>query len=205
MTTALALPVRNEKSLREQQERALAAWCSELARRLSVDPTAAGDREMQMDARRQLAGWQRTRVAMQACLARRRRAWTSCTPEPRAVLVHRNPWMRSQLSKELVRRGLRVIGEAEDGAVAVALAIVEQPDLLVLEDRLPWVSPLDVVEVVHHFAPGTAIAVQLEDTADAPEMLEVGATAVFSRDVKPDEVCERCVDVLVAEQLEQPA
>jgi hypothetical protein len=205
MTAALTLPVRSEESLREQQERAMVAWRSELARRLSVDPATAGDREMQMDARRELAGWQRTRVAMQACLVRRRRTRTSYTAEPRAVLVHRNPWMRSQLSKELVRSGLRVIGEGEDGAVAVALSIVELPDLLVLEDRLPWVSPLDVVEVVHHFAPGTVIAVQLEDPADAPELLEAGATAVFSREIRPAEVCECCVDVLMAESLEQPA
>lgn len=200
--TGLALPVRNETELRDLQARGLEAWRSELARRLSVDPSTAGDREMQMDARRQLAGWQRTRVAVQACLARQSRGATTYTAEPRVVLVHRNPWMRSQLSKELVRSGLRVIGEGEDGAVAVALSIMEQPDLLVLEDRLPWVSPLDVVEVVHHFAPSTVIAVQLEGASEAPEMLVAGASAVFSREVRPAELADGCIELLMADSLE---
>jgi DNA-binding NarL/FixJ family response regulator len=104
--------------------------------------------------------------------------------------------MRNRIQKELGELGIQVVGEAEDGALAVALAVLEQPELLVIEDRLPWVTPLEVVSEVHRFAPRTVVAVQLDDTSEAASLLDAGAAAVVGRSTRPGEFCECCVAAL---------
>ena len=203
--TVLPLAARDPAGLAQDQEQGLAAWRRDIARRLARDPEAEPDREAQMDARRRLAGLHRTRSAVLACQARRDRGLTPVGDSPRAVVVHRSGWLRGRLAQELGEKGVTVVGEGEDGAVAVAMALVEQPDLLLLEDRLPWVTPIEVVDEVHRYAPHTVVAVQLEDGAEAAEMLAAGATAVFGRGVRPSELCERCVDLIVTEALEPSA
>jgi len=186
--------------IRDQQQ-GLAAWRQDLTRRMSRDPQAEPDREGQMDARRKLAALRRTSSALlagQGCLAVSPR-------RPRAVVAHRNRWLRARLAEEFEPLGISVIGEGEDGAVAVAIAVAEQPELLVLEDRLPWVTPLEVVEQMRRFASHTAVVVQLEDSAEAADLLAAGATAVFSRGLRPVELCACCADVLVAGALERTA
>lgn len=203
--TAVSLPVRDPADLARDQQRGFRAWQADFERRLARDPESEADREAQMDARRKLAGLHRTRSAVLACQTRHERGLQPFDDRPRAVVVHRNDWMRSRLAREFEDLGVAVIGEGDDGAVAVALAVVEQPDLLLLEDRLPWVTPVEVVEDVHRFAPHTVIAVQMEDSGQAFEMLEAGASAVFSRSVRPSQLCECCLDALRAETVARSA
>jgi len=203
--TSAQLPSRDVAELVRDQQKGIAAWHGDIARRLARDPQAEPDREAQMDARRRLAGLYRTRSAVLACEARRDRGLAPTAEAPRAVVVHRNAWLRGRLAQGLKDQGVQVVGEAEDGAVAVAMVVVEQPDLLLLEDRLPWVTPLEVVDEAHRYAPHTVVAVQLEDSAEASDMLAAGASAVYSRGVPPDQLSEHCVDLLVAEALERSA
>ena len=194
--TVLPLPTRDAAELVRDQQQGLAAWRRETTLRLAQDPETEADREAQMDARRHLAGLQRTRSAVMACQARREKASAAAGEAPRAVVVHRDDWMRERINAELTSLGIQVVGEGEDGAVAVALVIVEQPELLVIEDRLPWVTPMEVVAEVHRFAPHTVVAVQLEDSSQAGQLLEAGAAAVIGRSTRPAELCECCVEAL---------
>jgi hypothetical protein len=196
--TVLSLPLRDAAELVRDQQEGLAAWHRETTRRLALDPETEIDREAQMDARRHLAGLQRTRSAVMAMQSRRDRGLAATGDEPRAVVVHRDEWMRKRITAELAQLGVQVIGEGEDGAIAVAMAVVEQPELLVIEDRLPWVTPLEVVSEVHRFAPRTVVAVQLEDTSDAAGLLDAGAAAVVGRMTHPAELCGCCLDALRA-------
>ena len=202
--TALPLPVRDVTELVKDQQQGLAAWRRDLARRLERDPETEPDREAQMDARRRLAGLHRIRSAVAACEESRSNGLVASEDRLRAVIVHRSTWLRARLAEELQRLGIQVVGEGEDGAVAVAMALVDQPELLILEDRLPWVTPLEVVEEVHKYAPNTVVVVQIEDSVEAEEMVAAGATAVFSRTVHPDELSAACAD-LVAGGLQRTA
>jgi hypothetical protein len=196
--TVLSLPLRDAAELVRDQQQGLEAWRRETTRRLALDPETEIDREAQMDARRHLAGLQRTRSAVMAMQSRRDRGLAATGDEPRAVVVHRDEWMRKRISAELAQLGVHVIGEGEDGAIAVAMAVVEQPELLIIEDRLPWVTPLEVVAEVHRFAPHTVVAVQTEDTTDAASLLEAGAAAVVGRMTPPAELCACSMDALRA-------
>ena len=201
----VTIPAREPQTLLREQQLGVRAWQADLALRLERDPSTAGDREAQMDARRTIAGLQRARSASKALLARRARGLEPDVHGPRAVVVHRNEWLRARLADELEARGVHVVGAGADGAAALAMAVVEQPDLLLVEDRLPWVSPLDVVADVSHFAPHTVVAVLAEDTAETAELVAVGAAAVFSRAVHPEDVSESCMDLLVTGALGLPA
>ena len=158
-----------------------------------------------MDARRTLAGLQRARSAAKALLARRSRGLAPEVHGPRAVVVHRNEWLRARLGVEFEARGIDVVGVGADGAAALAMAVVEQPDLLLLEDRLPWVSPREVMTDVARFAPHTAVAVLAEDNAETVELEAAGAAAVFSRAVHPEEVSESCLGLLATGAMGLPA
>lgn len=199
-------PVRDASELAQDRQRGLARWREDLEARLAHGENAAHDRQSQQDARRERAVLERTRSAVSECLARRMRALvTSDDGQPRAVVAHRSGWVRAKLVEEFAALGVRVVGDCEDGVEALALAVVEQPELLVLEDKLPWLTTLAVVGGAHDFAPHTAVAVQVEDAGEADAMLGAGAAAVFSRAVRPDQLCECCVDVLVSEALAHPA
>jgi DNA-binding NarL/FixJ family response regulator len=153
---------------------------------------------MRIDARRRVEALQRTQQALQdradrsvqesVALLRARPA--------RAMLVHRNTWLRTKLSVGLQAHGLEVLGEFEDGADGLGSAIAEQPDLLVVEDRLPSVSGLELVRQAQHYLPRAVVAAQVEDERGVTSMLEAGARAVFSRRVPPALLAEQIADYL---------
>jgi len=199
-------PVRDASALAQDRQRGLARWQEDVEARLTHGGDVAHDRQSQQDARRERAVLDRTRSAVSECLGRRMRAVEDAEDlHPRAVIAHRSGWVRARLAEEFEGLGVRVVGECEDGAEALALTVVEQPELLLLEDKLPWVTTLDVVIGARDFAPHTAVAVQIEDAGEADAMLGAGAAAVFSRAVRPPQLCECCVDVLVSEALARPA
>lgn len=188
-----ALPEGLDTDLVRRQHVAVQSWRAELGRLLSAH--AGG--ELPEAERMVLRGWLRTRAAVDACLVRQARGEAEPLAHgPRAVVVHRDAAFRAAIEAELVERGLRVLGGGKDGAVAVALAVVEQPDLLVLDDELAGLPPLEVVAAVRRFAPRSVLALQLTGSATAPELLQAGATFVFERDTPAGAVCARCTDAL---------
>jgi CheY-like chemotaxis protein len=195
---------RDVGELARDQQEGLARWRGDLERRLQRDPEQERDREAQMDARRELAGLHRTEEEVAALQARRSRP-SSGSGRTRAVVVHRSEWLRARLVKELQDQGAEVVGQGEDGAEAVAFAVVEQPDLMILEDRLPWVMPLEVVREARDYAPRTFVAVLVEAGVEADRLLEAGAHAVLGRTVKPHEVISSCLETMAHEGWRQSA
>ncbi|MBW8801467.1 MAG: hypothetical protein JF597_50390 [Streptomyces sp.] len=165
------------------------AWHAAFRRHLEQDQRTAVEatREMRLDARRRVEALQRTQRALQDRADRsvqESHAILHARPA-RAMLVHRNEWLRTKLSVGLQIEGLEVLGEFADGADGLGSAIAEQPDLLVVEDRLPSVSGLELVRQAQHYLPRALVAAQVEDERGIAPMLEAGARAVFSRRVPP--------------------
>ncbi len=201
------LPLRDAAQLVRDRQEGLAAWRADVEAKLALEVPAGVDRAQQVDARRQHAALERVHTAVTECLGHRMRIVPGGDRDehPRAVVAHRSDWLRARLAEEFADLGVDVVGEGEDGAEAVAMTVVEQPDLLLIEDRLPWLTGVEVVQAVREFAPRTAVAVQLEDAAGADALVAAGASAVFSRSVQPAQVCLACIDLLVAESLARPA
>lgn len=191
--TAIALPEGLDADLVRRQHLAVEEWRAELARR--VERARTGD--LADEGQASLKGWLRTRAAVDACLLRQARgdAATSAVG-PRAVVVHREPSFRAELEQALTGRGLRIVGGGKDGAVALALAVVEQPDLLVVDDDLPSLATAELLAAVRRFAPLTAVLVRTDSGEETAALLAAGASAVLSRHLGPEAVGASCAELV---------
>jgi CheY-like chemotaxis protein len=178
----------------------LDAWQREAAARRPGE-RARLTREQRLDLSRRSAA---ERHEQQALQRRAGEQMTRCDQllhvplRTRAVLAHRSPWVRDKLEACLQARGVDVLASQDDGADAVAAVVLEQPDLVLLEDRLPTLTGLQVVHRVRRCAPRTAVGVQLLDAGAAAAMLEGGADAVFMRSVAADEMVDALLGLLAS-------
>lgn len=179
---------------RERQQAAMAAWSRQAELLAQHAENESTSREARMDAQRRLEALHRTQQAL-----RSRTETRSGTPpegHPRAVLVHRNEWLRDKLSLHLAELGVQVLAEAEDGADGLGIAIAEQPDILVLEDRLPSLPAVELVAGIREYVVGALVGAQVEHQEDVPKLVEAGADAVFSRRVPPSVMAEELAGLL---------
>ena len=149
-----------------------------------------------MDARRRDAAVTRVETEMQALL--RHQAREHPGPEPCVVIVHRSAWVRARLRHEFDLLAINVFGESDDGAQGLALALVGQPELLVLEDKLPWVSASDLVANVRCFSSHTTVIVHAEHSGAADDLLALGARAVLGRATPLSELADHAHQLLSA-------
>jgi DNA-binding NarL/FixJ family response regulator len=77
----------------------------------------------------------------------------------RILLVDDHPLTRSALSGLLIQHGFDVVGEAEDGAEAVARADELQPDLILLDLSMPGLDGLTALPRLRDAAPGCEVVV----------------------------------------------
>jgi CheY-like chemotaxis protein len=114
------------------------------------------------------------------------------------VVAHRNPWLRDTVAKRLGDEGIDVVGLFEDGADCAGTLVAEQPDLLLVEDRLPTMSGLEVVLRARQFAPRTVVGAQALDAGSVAALFDAGATAVFARRVPPADMIAQLLAHLAA-------
>jgi DNA-binding NarL/FixJ family response regulator len=104
--------------------------------------------------------------------------------------------------QRLMREGLRiilenaedieVIGEAEDGLIAIQLAESQQPDVILMDIRMPLLDGIEATERIRQQeAPGPRIL--LLTTFDTPELvvegMRAGATGYLLKDCSTEELC----------------
>jgi CheY-like chemotaxis protein len=194
-----AIGGRNELDLMTSQLAAIDAW--HRARRASeaAAASAALTREMRLDASRRAEARRREEQALLARAEvelRRSGEGSGGRVQVRAVLAHRNAWLRNTVARRLEQLGVAVVGVFEDGADVAGTVVVEQPDLVLVEDRLPTLSGLEVVQRVRTFSPGSVIGVQVLDGDAVQPVVEAGAQAVFTRRIPPVEIAEQLVACL---------
>jgi DNA-binding NarL/FixJ family response regulator len=103
--------------------------------------------------------------------------------------------------QRLLREGLRIIldaapditvvGAAQDGVEAEALAAAEQPDVMLLDIRMPRCDGIEATRRVLQVSPGTRVV--LLTTYDMPEMVvegvQAGAVGFLLKDSSAEELC----------------
>jgi len=186
---------RTQLELLKAQLAAVDAW--NLARRAApdVDPGTVS-REMRLDLGRQVEARRREHLAVIAWAEQHLREAggdLSAAARRRAVLAHRNAWLRDSVAAKLQDLGVDVVGAFEDGADAAGTVVVEQPDLVLVEDRLPTVSGLELVQRIRAFSPATVVGVQCLDEGGVTTFLQAGAEPVFTRRVPPGDMAEHLV------------
>jgi CheY-like chemotaxis protein len=194
---------RLETEVLADQLRGISAWNA--ARRAiemaeNAAESSARSREMRLDLDRRMEVIRREHEALirrtEEQLAASARVLRTIAPA-RAIVVHRNEWFKDKLIDGLIDGGIDVIGRLENGADGVGVAVAEQPDLLVVEDKLPMISGEEVVRQVRQFSPRTIAVVQVSYDDAVASALEAGARTAFTRRVPPAEVA-REICLLVA-------
>jgi CheY-like chemotaxis protein len=168
-----------------RQQAAAAAWTRQAALLTELAAAETTSREERMDAQRRLEALHRTQEALQARIRDHADPQPPPSDRPRAVLVHRNAWLRDKLTLQLAELGVHVLAEAEDGAEGLGIAIAEQPDIVVLEDRLPSLPAVELVAALREYVEGALVAAHVEHQEDVAALVEAGADAVFSRRIPP--------------------
>jgi DNA-binding NarL/FixJ family response regulator len=100
--------------------------------------------------------------------------------------------------ERLIRQGFRklleldgaieIVGEAADGAEALALVPAASPDVVLLDVRMPRVSGLDVLERLGDGRPPTLVLTTFDDAELLLRAVRAGARGFLNKDVSLDEL-----------------
>jgi DNA-binding NarL/FixJ family response regulator len=103
--------------------------------------------------------------------------------------------------------GLEVVGEAEDGAQAVAIASAARPDVILMDVRMPRVDGVEATRRI--VASGSAARILILTTFDLDEhafaALRAGASGFLLKDVQPADLVEAVRIVARGEALLAPS
>jgi DNA-binding NarL/FixJ family response regulator len=109
----------------------------------------------------------------------------------RLVLVEDNDVFREALELLLgLRSDVEIIGAARDGLEALELCRREQPDVVLLDYRLPALDGVQAARAIREASPGTAV-VCLTASANAREteaLFEAGAVECLTKDRELDDI-----------------
>lgn len=130
------------------------------------------------------------------------------TPAPITVLVaDDHPVYREALATAVqMRAGLQLVGEAETGARALADIERLQPDVAVLDAKMPDVEGTQVLERLQLMSLGTRVVVVSGylDSGLAYDAIARGAGACFSKLAKASDICDAIVAVAAGETVIPP-
>ena len=108
----------------------------------------------------------------------------------RVVLADDHHFFREGMRELLTAEGITVVGEAADGAEAISLARELNPDVVVIDLKMPNVSGVDAVRELVTAAPRTPVVVLTAsaDELDVLDALAAGASGYLLKDTRADEL-----------------
>jgi two-component system nitrate/nitrite response regulator NarL len=110
----------------------------------------------------------------------------------RVVIADDHRIFRDGLRRALEEAGIEVVGEASEGAEAVALTRELAPDVVVLDLQMPGVSGLEALRLLAHSPHDVQTVVLTVSTADGDvvEALAAGAAGYLLKDMRVDLLAE---------------
>ena len=104
--------------------------------------------------------------------------------DPRCLIADDHPALASAVSTYLASNGFEVVGPVSDGQRAVALATEEQPELALVDFRMPRLSGIDLIKKLREVSPETRVVVYTADADEqiATDVLEAGASALVLKE-----------------------
>lgn len=110
----------------------------------------------------------------------------------RVVIADDHHLFREGLRGMLEDAGMEVVGEASDGADAVALARELEPDVVVLDIKMPGFSGIEVLRQIERSDPDvqTVVLTVSAENADVLEALAAGACGYLLKDMRADRLAD---------------
>jgi DNA-binding NarL/FixJ family response regulator len=102
----------------------------------------------------------------------------------RCLLADDHPALTAAVSVYLAENGFEIVGPAPDGHRAMLLAESEQPELALVDYRMPRLAGVDLIRALREASPGTRVAVYTAEGDEqlAREALAAGAVAVVLKE-----------------------
>ena len=109
---------------------------------------------------------------------------------PRVLVVDDHQLLRAALVDLLVQAGFEVVGEAADGADAVALAKELDPDVVLMDLRMPVLGGLDATRLIKDACPSIQVVLltAFESPALEQQAEEAGCFAYLVNGCPPSEL-----------------
>ena len=124
----------------------------------------------------------------------------------RVVLIDDHALFRIGLESILERRGVTVIASLADGEEGIQLILKEQPDIVLLDMRMPALSGTQVLKKLRDAdisIPIVMLTTSNEET-DLIESLRSGAQGYLLKDMDPDELVTALHDVMRGKTIVAP-
>jgi CheY-like chemotaxis protein len=169
-------PVTSRAAARDAARVAIEAALADAER--AVEEVVPASREALVDARRRLEVARRRHDALLERCARQLEQGRAALERSRvtALVAHRLEWSAGRLRRRLEAAGVEVLDCLDNGADVVGATAAEQPDLVVMHDRLLMIQGTEVVSWVRRVAPDCRVVAQSADGASA--LAAAGAGAV---------------------------
>lgn len=102
--------------------------------------------------------------------------------------------------------GIEVVGEASDGASAVAQAQGLQPDVILMDVRMPGMNGIDATSVISEKCPDTKVLILTTFDLDeyAFSGLRAGASGFLLKDTRPEDLATAIRTVAAGEAVVSP-
>jgi DNA-binding NarL/FixJ family response regulator len=109
---------------------------------------------------------------------------------PRLLVVDDHQLLRAALVDLLVQAGFEIVGEAADGADAVALAKELDPDVVLMDLRMPVLGGLDATRLIKDACPSIQVVLltAFESPALEQQAEEAGCFAYLVKGCPPAEL-----------------
>jgi DNA-binding NarL/FixJ family response regulator len=129
------------------------------------------------------------------------------TSSPRVLVVDDQDLVRAGFRLILASRGIEVVGEAADGGEAVARARQLQPDVVLMDIRMPNMDGLEATRRILRDAPGCRVIILTTFDLDryVYDALSVGASGFLVKDVTPEHLAAAVHLVMTGDALLAPS
>jgi DNA-binding NarL/FixJ family response regulator len=125
----------------------------------------------------------------------------------RVLIADDHPLMRKGLADILNGiEGIEVVGAAEDGAAAIALAYAVKPDIVLMDISMPGMDGIEATEKLIEMDPGARVVVltSYSEREKITEALAAGAVSYLTKDAPPDAVIRAIRSAASAADVDPP-
>lgn len=177
-----------------RQVEAVDAWIVARRRQEQALQEPGLSRDQRMDVAREVEVLRRTHDTIKGCSARGLDADIDLMRPPRrtAVIAHRHAWFVDKIAQLLATKGVTVVVRTDNGAEALGAVVAEQPDILLVGDRLAMMTGRVLLIEARLYSPTTLLAAQASERDEA-EALRAVAAKVFLRQHPPADVADAVI------------